>query len=164
VITMSRTIQVTFDCADPETTQPFLGGRASATSTRAAPGTTRRRPRRVDAWHEFLGRIGVPESEWNSRSAAEDPEGAGPAVVLPARCRRGKIVKNRVHLDVRAAPGLEADERMAALEAECERLVGLGATRLQRYEPEPPLQSGHIVMQTRRARVLPRLRVTARRL
>ena len=28
-----------------------------------------------------------------------------------------------------------------------ERLVGLGATRLQRYEPAPPLQSGHIVMQ-----------------
>ena len=36
---------------------------------------------------------------------------------------------------------------MAALEAECERLVGLGATRLQRYEPDPPMQSGHIVMQ-----------------
>ena len=59
----------------------------------------------------------------------------------------GKTVKNRVHLDVRAAPGLEGDERMAALEAECERLVGLGATRLQRYEPAPPMKSGHIVMQ-----------------
>jgi hypothetical protein len=32
-------------------------------------------------------------------------------------------VKNKAHLDVRAAPGLEGDERMAALEAECVRLV-----------------------------------------
>ena len=47
----------------------------------------------------------------------------------------GKTVKNRVHLDVRAAPGLQGDERMAALEAEAERLVALGATRLERHEP-----------------------------
>ena len=98
------------------------------------------------AWHAFLGRVGVPESEWNSRSAVEDPAGAGPRLFFQ-RVPEGKIVKNRVHLDVRAAPGLEGDERMAALEAECERLVGVGATRLERYEPEPPLQSGHIVMQ-----------------
>jgi hypothetical protein len=49
----------------------------------------------------------------------------------------GKQAKNRVHLDVRAAPGLEGDARMAALEAEAERLVSQGATRLERYEPAP---------------------------
>jgi hypothetical protein len=58
----------------------------------------------------------------------------------------GKIAKNRVHLDVRAAPGLLGDERMAALEAECDRLVALGATRLRRFEPEPPMSAGFIVM------------------
>lgn len=47
---------------------------------------------------------------------------------------------------MRAAPGLNGDERMTALEAEAERLVALGATRLKRYEPEPPLAGGHIVM------------------
>jgi predicted enzyme related to lactoylglutathione lyase len=56
-------------------------------------------------------------------------------------------VKNRVHLDVRAAPGLEGDERMAALETECERVVALGAVRVQRFEPAPPMSSGFIVMQ-----------------
>ena len=35
---------------------------------------------------------------------------------------------------------------MKALEAEAERLVSHGATRLQRYEPAPPLGAGHIVM------------------
>ena len=58
-----------------------------------------------------------------------------------------KQVKNRLHLDVRAAPGLQGEERMAALEAECARLVALGAVRVQRHEPGPPMSAGHIVMQ-----------------
>jgi hypothetical protein len=51
-----------------------------------------------------------------------------------------------VHLDVRAAPDLSGEERMAALELECARLVALGASRVGRHEPGPPLQAGHIVM------------------
>jgi hypothetical protein len=51
-----------------------------------------------------------------------------------------------VHLDVRAAPGLQGDERMAALEAECDRLVALGASRTRRVEPAPPMEHGFIVM------------------
>ncbi len=43
----------------------------------------------------------------------------------------GKVVKNRLHLDVRVATGLVGEERLAALESECERLVALGATRGQ---------------------------------
>jgi hypothetical protein len=35
---------------------------------------------------------------------------------------------------------------MAALETECDRLVLLGARRLQRFEPAPPLGAGFIVM------------------
>ena len=59
----------------------------------------------------------------------------------------GKVAKNRVHLDVRSAPGLEGDERMAALETECARLVALGGRRVRRFEPEPPMSKGFIVMQ-----------------
>ena len=64
-----------------------------------------------------------------------DPDGAGPRLFFQ-QVPEGKTAKNRVHLDVRAAPGLEGDERMAALEAECERLVALGATRVERLEPD----------------------------
>ena len=39
-----------------------------------------------------------------------------------------------------------SEERMAALETECVRLVGLGARRLRRVEPDPPLGAGFIVM------------------
>ena len=51
-----------------------------------------------------------------------------------------------MHLDVRAAPGLQGEQRMAALDAECARLVALGATRLRRHEPLPPLDAGHVVL------------------
>ena len=57
----------------------------------------------------------------------------------------GKTAKNRVRL-VRAAPGLLGDERMAALEIECDRLVALGATSLRRDDPAAPMSAGHIVM------------------
>jgi hypothetical protein len=87
----------------------------------------------------------VPEEQRNGRSAVEDPDGRGPRLFFQ-RVPEGKAAKNRVHLDVRAAPGLQGEERMAALEAECDRLVALGAARVHRHEPEPPLGAGHIVM------------------
>lgn len=50
--------------------------------------------------------------------------------MLP-RLGAGKVVKNRVHLDVRVGTGLVGAERLAALEAECARLIPLGAVRGQ---------------------------------
>jgi hypothetical protein len=47
------------------------------------------------------------------------------------RVPEGKVVKNRVHLDVRVGTGLVGAERLAALEAECARLVPFGAVRGQ---------------------------------
>jgi len=46
------------------------------------------------------------------------------------RVPEGKVVKNRLHLDVRGT-GLVGEERLAALEAECARLVALGAVRVR---------------------------------
>jgi hypothetical protein len=87
----------------------------------------------------------LPEDQRNTRSAVEDPDGVGPRLFFQ-QVPEDKVAKNRVHLDVRAAPGLQGEERMAALEAECDRLVARGATRVRRYEPEPPMSAGHIVM------------------
>ncbi|WP_225805355.1 VOC family protein [Streptomyces sp. NK15101] len=142
---MSRHFQVTFDAHDP---------RALSSFWREALGYVHPGPPGVElpegadplaAWDDFLARVGVPEEERDARSAIEDPEGQGPRVFFQ-RVPEGKAAKNRVHLDVRAAPGLVGDERMAALEAECDRLVGLGAKRVRRFEPAPPMSAGHIVM------------------
>lgn len=97
------------------------------------------------AWEDFFARVGIPAEQRNTRSAIEDPEGHGPRVFFQL-VPEDKIAKNRVHLDVRAAPGLQGEERMAALEVECDRLVCLGAKRVRRYEPDPPMSAGHLVM------------------
>ena len=94
----------------------------------------------------WSGATGRPVDDGASEAFASiGSDGAGPSLSF-AQVPEGKTAKNRVHLDVRAAPGLQGEERMAALEAECDRLVALGATRIHRAEPEPPLSGGHIVM------------------
>ncbi|MCP9951521.1 MULTISPECIES: VOC family protein [Actinomadura] len=134
---MARDVQITFDSADPAALSAFwaevLGYRLQD-----PPGD-------FASWDEALEALGVPPERRNDASAVVDPEGSGPRLFFQ-RVPEGKRAKNRVHLDVRAAPGLEGDARMAALEAEAARLVALGATRLDRHEPAPPLSFGHIVM------------------
>ncbi|MFC9390836.1 VOC family protein [Streptomyces venezuelae] len=142
---MSRHFQVTFDAHDPGALSVFWGEVLGYVHP-GPPGVEL--PEGADAlaaWDEFLAKMGVPEEQRNSRSALEDPAGDGPRIFFQ-RVPEGKAAKNRVHLDVRAAPGLEGEERMAALEAECARLVALGAERLRRFEPDPPMGTGWIVM------------------
>ncbi|MCX5384252.1 VOC family protein [Streptomyces sp. NBC_00083] len=142
---MSRHVQVTFDAHDPRTLSVFWCEVLGYVHP-GPPGVEL--PRGADplaAWDDFLARAGVPEDRRNTRSAVEDPDGHGPRLFFQ-QVPEDKTVKNRVHLDVRAAPGLHGEERMAALEAECGRLVALGAARVRRQEPAPPMESGFIVM------------------
>lgn len=142
---MARQLQITFDAHDPRGLSTFWAGVLGYVHP-APPGVELADGQDpLAAWDEFLAGIGAPESEWNSRSAIEDPEGSGPRVFFQ-RVPEGKTVKNRVHLDVRAAPGLAGEERMAALEAECARLELLGARRVRRHDPAPPMEAGFIVM------------------
>ncbi len=134
---MAREVQVTFDCTDPGALAEFW---AEALGYVVQPP-----PEGFAGWDEALDAWGVPADQRNDRSAVVDPEGRGPRVYLQ-KVPEGKVVKNRLHLDVRAAPGLEGEERMAALEVECDRLTALGAVRVLRTEPGG-MGSGHIVMQ-----------------
>ncbi len=134
---MSRDVQITFDCADPAALAGFwaevLGYRLQD-----PPGD-------FDTWDRALDAMGVPPERRNDASALVDPDGVGPRLFFQ-RVPEGKTAKNRVHLDVRAADAQQGEERMVVLEAEATRLVALGATRIERHEPDPPLGSGHIVM------------------
>ncbi|MEO9324764.1 VOC family protein [Nocardioides sp. C4-1] len=134
---MARTIQVTFDAADPAALMRFW---SAALGYETDPP-----PSGFDSWDAALDAFGVPPEQRNDRSACHDPDGVGPRLFFQ-RVPEGKTAKNRVHLDVRAAPGLRGAERMAALQAEADRLVGLGAVVVERFEPEPPLGHGSIVL------------------
>jgi len=135
---MAREFQVTFDCADPNALASFWAEALGYEFDAPPPG--------FDSWDSALEAWGVPKDQRNDASAVHDPDGKGPRLYFQ-RVPEGKTAKNRLHLDLRAAPGLKDDERMAALEAECERLVAVGAKRLKRHEPEPPVNpQGFIAM------------------
>lgn len=130
--------QVTFDCADPLALGEFWC---------EVLGYVREAPPDKDTWEEQLVAWGVPQEQWNSINAIVDPDGSRPRIFFQ-RVPEGKGAKNRLHLDVRAAPGQQGEDRMGELEAECDRLVALGATRVRREEPGPQNgDAGWIVMQ-----------------
>lgn len=134
---MARSMQVTFDCADPASLATFW---AEALDYVVQPP-----PNGYHSWEAALAAFGVPESQWNSRAAAVDPADVGPRLFFQ-RVPEGKANKNRVHLDIRVAPDLRGEERMAALEAEATRLARHGATRQLRIEPAGAIENGFLVM------------------
>src|SRR5699024_12284055 len=97
------------------------------------------------AWGDMLERNHVPQEPRDGSPPLGDPEGIGPRIFFP-QAPEEKAVKNRLHLDVRTASHLRGDEGMAALEERCAQLVALGATRLERHEPDGSMSIGFIVM------------------
>ncbi|MEV6799028.1 VOC family protein [Micromonospora rifamycinica] len=115
-----RQFQVTFDCADPERVARFWCEALGYVVPPPPPGFA--------DWSEFDRAL--PPERQGSAFACVDPSGVGPRLFFQ-RVPEGKVVKNRLHLDVRVGTGLVGAERLAALEAECTRLLALGATRVR---------------------------------
>ncbi|MCJ0869378.1 VOC family protein [Streptomyces sp. AP-93] len=117
---MAKEFQVTYDCADPGAQAVF--------------------------WAQALGyRVQLPPEGSADWAAISDPDGKGPRLYFQRVPEAKAEAKNRLHLDVRSAPGLKGDERMAALEVEAARLEELGAKRLYRLESDEE-NEGIIVM------------------
>ena len=117
-----RTVQITFDCADPDQLAQFWCAALGYVMDPPPDG--------FDSWDSFLEARRVPEDMWNARSGCSDPNQVGPRLFFQ-RVPEAKHFKNRVHLDVRVAPGLVGEQRMAALDAEADRLEALGGARLR---------------------------------
>lgn len=115
-----KQVQVTFDCAQPERVARFW---CAALGYVVPPP-----PTGFATWDDFDRTL--PPERQGSAFACVDPSGAGPRLFFQ-RVPEGKAVKNRLHLDVRVGTGLVGVERVAALEAECARLVALGAVRVR---------------------------------
>ena len=112
--------QVTFDCAQPERLARFW---CEVLGYVVPPP-----PEGFATWDDF-DRAQPPEDR-GAAFACLDPSGTGPRLFFQ-RVPEGKVVKNRLHLDVRVATGLVGEERLRALDAECARLVALGAARVR---------------------------------
>ncbi|MFD9084958.1 VOC family protein [Streptomyces erythrochromogenes] len=114
-----KKFQLTFDCAQPERVARFW---CEALGYVVPPP-----PEGFADWGAFDRAL--PPERQGSAFACVDPSGVGPRLFFQ-RVPEGKVVKNRLHIDVRVGTGLVGEERVAALEAECTRLVALGATRV----------------------------------
>ncbi|OSP43950.1 MULTISPECIES: VOC family protein [unclassified Streptomyces] len=111
-----KKFQVTFDCAEPERLARFW---CEVLGYVVPPP-----PEGFATWDDY--KQSRPSEQRDSWFACVDPTGVGPRLYFQ-RVPEGKAAKNRVHLDVRAGTGLVGEERLATLEAECARLVALGA-------------------------------------
>ncbi|MFD3513053.1 VOC family protein [Streptomyces sp. NPDC058657] len=119
-MTSVKQFQVTFDCREPERVARFW---CEVLGYVVPPP-----PQGFDSWDAYDRSL--PPERQGAGFVAMDPTGAGARMYFQ-RVPEGKAVKNRVHLDVRVGTGLVGEERVAALEAECARLVALGAVRGQ---------------------------------
>ncbi|GAA2502091.1 VOC family protein [Terrabacter carboxydivorans] len=115
-----KQFQVTFDCAEPERVARFW---CEVLGYVVPPP-----PEGFGSWEEFEATL--PTEEHGRAFACVDPTGVGPRLYFQ-RVPEGKVAKNRLHLDVRVGTALVGEERLAALESECARLLELGATRVR---------------------------------
>jgi hypothetical protein len=113
-----KQVQITFDCENPERVARFW---CEVLGYVVPPP-----PEGFATWDDFDRSL--PAERRGSAFACVDPTGAGPRLFFQ-RVPEGKVVKNRVHLDVRVGTGLVGPERLAALQAESARLVALGAVQ-----------------------------------
>jgi len=114
-----RQFQLTFDCAEPELVARFW---CEVLGYVVPPP-----PEGFATWDDFYA--SRPPERQGSSFACMDPAGVGPRLFFQ-RVPEGKVVKNRLHPCVSVGKGLVGEDRLATLEAECTRLVALGATRL----------------------------------
>jgi hypothetical protein len=124
-LTMAYGFQVVFDCSDPARLAAFW---ASALGYHVQPP-----PDGFEDWATFLRSIGWAEEELDKASAVVDPDGSGPRIFFQ-RVPESKVVKNRVHLDINVSRTAPPGAGRAKVDAEVERLIGEGATKLRAME------------------------------
>ena len=125
---MATTFQLVVDCPDPARLVRFW---VEALHYRVEPP-----PGGHETWNAYWRSIGVPEDELDptgdGSDSIVDPDGVGPRIWFQP-VPEAKTVKNRLHLDLKVSGGRDVplDVRRSRVDAEVERLVGLGASVLR---------------------------------
>ena len=119
---MSVRFQLVIDCADADRLARFW---AAALDYQLAPP-----PTGFPTWNDYYRDLGLPEEDLAiGEDRISDPQGHGPSIWFHVVADT-KTVKNRLHLDIHAS-GERTDPietRRKRVDAEADRLAGLGAT------------------------------------
>jgi hypothetical protein len=122
---MPHPFDLTLDCTDADRLAPFwklaLG---YVDEPPPAPFATR---------EEWVAQYGAPEGPWDRGAWLCDPTGAGPRLTLLG-VPEPKVVKNRLHLDIRVAGEGTPEERWGRITAHAEVLIAAGGTVLATIE------------------------------
>lgn len=121
---MATGIQVTIDCAEPDRLARFW---AEALGYRLEEP-----PDGFATWQDYWVSRGLPPEEVeDGYDSIVDPDGVGPRIWFQP-VPEPKVVKNRVHLDL-GVGGRQVPlaRRRPRVDAEADRLVAAGATRLR---------------------------------
>ena len=92
---------------------------------------------RTEYVHEPADSAIAISSRASTRTSRADALWTGRRCGPVAVDRSAHVARNRLRLDLRAAPGLHGGERMAALEAECDRLATRGRRPCTTASPNP---------------------------
>jgi Glyoxalase-like domain len=140
---MDVTMQLTIDCADPQRLVAFWCEALGYVPEPPPDGHPR--------WRDYWMASGVPQEELPAGAGEVpesiiDPAGQGPRVWFQ-RVPETKVVKNRLHLDLKVGGGREVPlaARIQRVNAMVERLSGAGATPL-RTQNEPGIDHFAVVL------------------
>lgn len=134
---MSTRWSVTIDCAHPPTIARFWALALGYTEPPPPVGFA--------TWAEWLTHHDVPEEEREDGAYLHDLDGVGPTLSF-LKVGEGKVVKNRVHLDIQAGGGRDTPQeiRWPRVLEKVRQLSAAGATVLR--EDAVNGQPDHIVM------------------
>ncbi len=131
--------QLVINCADPDRLARFW---AAALGYEIAPA-----PDGFDSWDDYYRDLGLGEEYLGlGVDRIVDPERGGPGIWFQ-RVPDAKTVTNRLHLDISVGGdrSVPMETRQARINAEAERLTGLGASILQALA-EPGLDHYAVAM------------------
>ncbi len=118
----ARNFEVTFDARDSKALAAFW--------MKALGYVPMPAPKGYDTWEDWERAMEVPEEEMDQGASIVHPDGGRYITFL--NVPEPKVAKNRMHIDLDVSPDRTAPvaERKEIVEAEVERLMGLGARRL----------------------------------
>ena len=129
-------MHIVFDCVDPDRLARFWMAALGGYDFPGGP------PDGYRTWDEWADANGVPEDQRNAGRTIVDTDRGRPDIFF-LKVPEAKTAKNRLHLDIKAAPGLSGTERRVGVEMEVRRLEALGATVAERYDTADDF---HVVM------------------